>query len=200
MLLRTTLTSPFGRKARLAALHLGLAERMTVVDADPMNPGDPIRRDNPLGKIPALILNNGQAIYDSRVILEYLDHLAGGDKIIPADFDARIAALTMQALGDGIMDAAILIVYESRHRPAEIHHTPWLDYQRGKVERGVAALAVNPPDPARFDVGSLTIACALGYLDWRKQVDWRKREPALIAWFDAFRAHFPAFDRTAAPT
>jgi len=199
MLLRATLTSPFGRKARLAALRLGLADRIKVVDADPLNAEDPLRKDNPLGKIPALILDNGQAVFDSRVILEYLDHLAGGGKIIPTDFDARIKALTTQALADGVMDAGVLIVYESRHRPAEIHHKPWLDYQRGKVERSLAALAANPPDPTRFDVASLTTACAIGYIDWRKQVDWRANYPALVAWLDAFRAATPEFDQTRPP-
>ncbi len=199
MLLRATLTSPFGRKARIAALRLGLADKIKVVDADPLKADDPLRKENPLGKIPALVLDNGQVVYDSRVILEYLDHLAGGDKIIPADFDARIKALTMQALGDGIMDAGILIVYEGRHRPAEIHHQPWLDYQRGKVERGVAALAANPPDPKSFNAGTISLACALGYLDWRKQVDWRAAHPSLVGWFDSFRAATPEFDKTAPP-
>ncbi len=199
MLLRTTLTSPFGRKARLAALRLGLTDKIKLTDADPMNPDDVLRKDNPLGKIPALILDNGQAVFDSRVILEYLDHMAGGGKIIPADFDGRIKCLTLQALGDGIMDAAILIVYESRHRPAEIHHKPWLDYQRGKVDRSIAALAANPPDPKTFNAGTIAIACALAYLDWRKQVDWRASHPALIGWLDAFRAHVPEFDQTAGP-
>ncbi len=199
MLLRTTLTSPFGRKTRLAALRLGLMDKIKLADADPMNPEDALRKDNPLGKIPALILDNGQAVFDSRVILEYLDHMAGGNKIIPADFDARVKCLTLQALGDGIMDAAILIVYEARHRPAEIHHKPWLDYQRGKVERGIAALAANPPDPKVFNAGTIAVACALAYLDWRKQVDWRASHPQLIAWLDAFRTNVPEFDQTAGP-
>lgn len=199
MLLRATLTSPFGRKVRMAALRLGLADRIEIVDADPLNPQDRLRKDNPLGKIPALILDGGQAVFDSRVILEYFDHMAGGGKILPADFDARIKALTLQALGDGIMDAGILIVYEGRHRPAELHHKPWLDYQRGKVERGIAALAANPPEPKSFDVGTITAACALGYIDWRKQVDWRALQPSLVGWFDAFRANVPEFDKTAAP-
>ena len=199
MLLRTTLTSPFGRKARLAALRLGLMDKIKLSGADPMNPDDQLRKENPLGKIPALILDNGQAVFDSRVILEYFDHLAGGGKIIPSDFDARIKCLTLQALGDGVMDAAILIVYEARHRPEAIHHQPWLDYQRGKVERGLAALAANPPDANAFNAGTIAVACALGYLDWRKQVDWRALHPALIAWFDAFRALVPEFDKTAGP-
>ena len=198
MLLRATLTSPFGRKVRLAALRLGLSDRVKVVDADPLNPQDALRKDNPLGKIPALILDNGEVVYDSRVILEYFDHLAGGGKIIPADFAARIRTLTLQALGDGLMDAGVLIVYESRHRPADIHHQPWLDYQRGKIERGLAVLAANPPDPNAFDAGTIAVACALGYIDWRKQTDWRAH-PSLVAWFDAFRANVPEFDATAAP-
>jgi glutathione S-transferase len=197
MLLRTSLTSPFGRKARLAMLRLGLTDKIKLSDADPMNPEDTLRTENPLGKIPALILDNGQVVFDSRVILEYFDHLAGGDKIIPKDFDARIKCLTLQALGDGMMDAAILIVYEARHRPEAIHHKPWLDYQRGKVERGLVALAANPPAAKSFNAGTIAVACALGYLDWRKQVDWRALHPSLIAWFDAFRAHVPEFDRTA---
>ena len=198
MLLRTSLTSPFGRKARMAALHLSLMDRIRIETADPLNPDDPLRKDNPLGKIPALIPDGGKAIYDSRVILEYLDHLAGGGKIIPKDMDARIACLTMQALGDGIMDAAILIVYEARHRPEAIHHKPWLDYQRGKVERGLAAFSAAPPDPRNFNAGTIALACALGYIDWRKQVDWRALQPSLVTWLDTFRAAHSVFDATKA--
>lgn len=199
MLLRTSLTSPFGRKARMAALYLGLMDRIRIETADPLNPDDPIRRDNPLGKIPALIPDGGAAIYDSRVILEYLDHLAGGGKIIPRDMDARIQCLTMQALGDGIMDAAILIVYEARHRPEAIHHKPWLDYQRGKVERSLAAFAAAPPDPENLNAGTIALACALGYIDWRKQVDWRALQPSLVAWLDTLRTAHPAFEATHPP-
>ena len=173
MLLRTTLTSPFGRKARMAAAHLGLDDRFTIANADALDPNDPLRSDNPLGKIPVLILNDGRALYDSRVILEYFDHLSGGGRILPADFDARIEALRAQALADGIMDAAILVVYEGRHRPKELHHEPWLDYQRGKIMRGLTALAADPPAADVVTVGSIATACALGYIDWRKQVDWR---------------------------
>ena len=199
MLLRTSGASPFGRKVKMAAMRLGLLERMQLVATDTLNPDDPLRADNPLGKIPLLVLDDGRRVYDSRVILECLDHMAGGNKIIPADFDARVKCLTLQALGDGIMDAAILIVYEARHRPAEIHHKPWLDYQRGKVERGIAALAANPPDPKVFNAGTIAVACALAYLDWRKQVDWRASHPQLIAWLDAFRTNVPEFDQTAGP-
>ena len=198
MLLRTTDTSPFGRKPRMAALHLGLMDQIEIQTADALEPESDLRRENPLGKIPVLTLADGRGVYDSRVILEHFDHLAGGGRLIPADWDARLAALTAQALADGVMDAAVLIVYEGRHRPEALHHEPWLAYQRGKIERALAQLALAPPDPAQVNVGTIATACMLGYLDWRKQVDWRAATPSLINWLEAFRAACPAFDATQA--
>jgi glutathione S-transferase len=199
MILRGSPMSPFARKARMAILHLGLSEKIEFVKADPMNPDDVLRQDNPLGKIPVLMSGDGKAIYDSRVILEYLDHAAGGGIIIPDGWPARLNALTLQAMCDGIMDACILIVYEGRHRPAAIHHPPWLDYQRGKVVRALTAFAKAPPDAAHFNVGTIAAACMLGYLDMRKQVDWRKDFAALVPWLDAFRAKYPEYDATVPP-
>lgn len=203
MLLRTSLSSPFGRKTRMAAARLGLLDKMDVVNADTVDPADPIRKDNPLGKIPALVLDNGQCIYDSRVILDYFDHAAGGGKIIPADWDGRLAAMRQQALGDGMMDAAVLIVYEARFRPQEMVYQQWIDRQREKLERSLAALAagttVELPDPETFTVGSLTLACALGYIDLRKQVDWRGQYPVLVQWLDDFAAATPEFTDTHPP-
>ncbi len=198
MILRTTLTSPFGRKALMAAHHLGLIGRLEIVHSDPREPEDDLRKDNPLGKMPALVLPDGRRIFDSCVILEYFDHLVGGGKIIPADFDARIAALTLQALSDGIMDAALLVVYEGRYRPDALRHEPWLDYQRGKITRGLDALEKTMPDPAVVSVGTIATASMFGYLDWRKQVDWRARNPALEHWLDAFSTACPAFAATRA--
>jgi glutathione S-transferase len=197
VLLRVTPLSPFGRKVRMAISRLGLWDRIEAVKADPMDAADPLRRDNPLGKIPTLVTDDGKPVFDSRVILEYLDHVAGGGKLIPAAWPERIETLTLQAMCDGVMDACILIVYEARHRPAALHHEPWLDYQRGKVVRGLASLAKQPPDAARFDVGTITAACMLGYLDFRKQVDWRPEFPVLVGWLDQFRARHPEFDATA---
>jgi glutathione S-transferase len=197
MLLRATPMSPFGRKVRMAISRLGLWDRIEMVKADPLDPDDVLRRDNPLGKIPTLITDDGKAVFDSRVILEYLDHVAGGGRLIPATWPARAEALTLQAMADGVMDACILIVYEGRHRPEALHHPPWLDYQRGKVVRGLTAFAKQPADPARFDVGTIGAACMLGYLDLRKQVDWRPEFPTLVGWLDQFRAKHPEFDATA---
>jgi glutathione S-transferase len=198
MLLRSSGPSPFGRKVKMAAKRLGLLARMEVVTADTTNPDDPLMGDNPLGKIPLLVLDDGRRVYDSRVILECLDHMAGGGVILPRDFDARLAALTQQALADGVLDAALLVVYEGRFRPAELAHKPWVDRQLGKISRGLAAFERDLPDPAAFTVGTLTLACALGYLDLRKPLDWRPAHPGLVAWLEAFRALHPEYDATAA--
>ena len=111
MILRSVGPSPFGRKVRIATAVLGLNDEITIKAADTMNPDDSIRGQNPLGKIPALILNDG------RVIIEYLDKIAGGGRLIPNETDARFEALTLATLADGILDAGILIVYEGRYRP-----------------------------------------------------------------------------------
>ena len=104
--LRTSPASPFGRKVKLSASLLGLLDRIEIVEADTTNPADTLRQQNPLGKIPTLILENGETLYDSRVIVDYLDHLAGGGGVIP-NGAGRFSALRDQALADGMMDAAI---------------------------------------------------------------------------------------------
>jgi glutathione S-transferase len=194
--LRNVEASPFGRKVRLAAAVLGLADEITIEAADTMNPEDSIRGQNPLGKIPALILDAGRVLYDRRVIIEYLDTIAGGGILIPTEMAARFQALTGAALADGILDAGILIVYEGRFRPDIEPHGPWMDYQRGKIERGLAALSAAPPSIEPVTVGVIGAACALGYLDFRKQVDWRPGHTGLVSWLDAFAAAVPAFDET----
>jgi glutathione S-transferase len=198
MILRTTNSSPFGRKPIMAARYLGLMDRIKVEPSDPMDPQDVLRRDNPLGKMPVLILEDGRSIFDSRVILEYFDMLAGGGRIIPASGEERFDVLTLQALADGMSDAGLLIVYEGRYRPEDKHHTPWLDYQRGKIERALLQLEKALPDPTKVNVGTIALSAALGYLDWRKQVDWRNMTPSLVNWLDTFRATTPIYDETVA--
>src|SRR4029077_5290901 len=138
--LRSSPASPFVRKVRIAASVLGLERDIAIEPADTMNPSDTVRRQNPLGKIPALVLEDGTVLFDSRVILDYLDHRAGGGRIVPSDAGARFAALRLHALADGLMDASVLLVYEGRFRPAERHEPKWLDHQSGKVARTLAAL------------------------------------------------------------
>lgn len=197
--LRSSPPSPFGRKVKIAAAVLGLKDRITVEMTDTMNPSDTIRAQNPLGKIPALVLDDGRVLYDSRVIVEYLDHLAGGGRIIPAG-EARFDALRLAALADGIMDAGILQVYEVRFRPEEKRHADWLAYQGEKVTRALATLEAETPAAAVAgslpDVGQIGLACALGYLDLRFDGAWRAGHPALVAWLDAFEAAVPAFADT----
>ena len=136
MILRSSPSSPFGRKVRLALGMLGFDGDTKIEAADTTDVNDSVRRQNPLGKIPVLIAEDGTVYYDSRVILDYLDHRAGGGKIVPRDAMARLAALRLQALCDGILDASILTVYEARWRKAEHHEQKWLDHQAGKVARG----------------------------------------------------------------
>jgi glutathione S-transferase len=195
MILRSSPPSPFGRKVKIALHHLGLAERVEIVATDTASEADTIRRQNPLGKIPTLITESGKALYDSRVILEYLDHLAGGDQIIPVEPDARFTALTLQALADGILDASILRVYERRYRSEDKVVETWLTYQIGKVERALTSLEASPPSTS-VDVGTIALACALGYQDLRFGGAWRNTYARLVGWLDAFAAAVPAFEKT----
>jgi len=198
--LRSSPFSPFGRKVKIAASLLELKDRLSVVMADTQDPADDLRQQNPLGKIPVLILEDGRAIYDSRVIIEYLDHLAGGGRVIPTAADTRFEALTLQALADGITDAAILQVYEKRFRDPAQQSENWLSHQRGKMDRGLSALENGslPEIDAAPTIGVIALACALGYLDLRFD-GWRPDYPRLAEWLDAFEQQVPAFTATRPP-
>jgi glutathione S-transferase len=197
MLLRSAPPSPFGRKVKIAASLLGLAGELTVIATDTVNPDDPLRSDNPLGKIPALVLEDGLVVHDSAVIVEYLDMRAGGGRVIPKSGLDRIRVLTLQSLAEGLMDAALLQVYEGRWREADKHERKWLDHQAGKVSRTLAWLETHPPEiTGEVNVGHIAVACALGYLDLRFAGSWRADHPRLIAWLDGFAAMTPAFEAT----
>jgi glutathione S-transferase len=196
LVLRSSPASPFGRKVQIVAAILGLTEQIAVVPADTNNAADSLRVQNPLGKIPALVLEDGAVLYDSPVIVEYLDWLAGGGRIIPAEPGARFKALTRQALADGILDAALLQVYETRFRGPGQHVAKWLDHQAAKVARGLKVLEAAPPALGARDIGALACACALGYLDLRFGGRWRADHPRLVAWLDDFAAKTPAFEET----
>lgn len=197
MILRSSDPSPFGRKVKIVAKLLGVYDQLTVELANTNDPEDSLRSQNPLGKIPILILDDGRKIYDSRVICEFLDAQVDGTTLHPAGGDARWEALTLQALGDGIVDASILQVYENRMRPAEKQHEDWLAYQADKVKRSLDQLAATPPSlDGDLTIGHVAIACALGYLDLRFDGKWRASYPVLVEWLDSFRARVPAFDAT----
>jgi glutathione S-transferase len=195
MQLRSSSASPFARKIRIAAAVLGLADRIEIVPADTGDSTDSLRIQNPLGKIPTLVLEDGRTIYDSAVILEFLDFLAGGDKIIPRGGE-RFEVLTRAALADGIAEAAILKIYEQRWREEGSRSARWLDHQTGKIGRGLAAFEAKPPGADEADVAAIALACALGYLDLRFAGGWRSERPRLVAWLEAFAAKVPAFETT----
>jgi glutathione S-transferase len=199
LVLRTSPASPFGRKIRIAAALLELDERIAVERADTGDANDTLRRQNPLGKVPTLILENGETLYDSRVIIEYLDALAGGGRLIPPGW-SRFEALRQQALADGIMDAAVLQSYEARWRPQERHEPRWLEHQQGKIDRGLATAEATLATPPRtFHVGHVALACALGYLDHRFGGRWREEHPELVSWLADFDGRVPAYAATRAP-
>jgi glutathione S-transferase len=198
MILRSSPSSPFARKVRIAASLLGFDRDVTIEPSNTMDANDSVRAQNPLGKIPALIAEDGIVYYDSRVILDYLDHRAGGGKIVPHDADTRLAALRLQALCDGILDASLLLIYEGRWRPSEKHERKWIAHQADKVTRGFAVLEAAPPpiDPIPH-VGQITLACMLGYRDFRfGKESWRGDHPRLVAWLDTFAARVQAYAAT----
>jgi glutathione S-transferase len=191
--LRLTPASPFGRKCNIAARYLGLMNDVKVV-LNEDDEGDKIRSRNPLNKLPMFLTADGEAIFDSGVIMEYIDHLAGGGKIIPQNA-SRFAVLTMQALADGMLDAAILIVYEKNWREDGQHSDKWLTHQRKKIDTTLAYLEAHLPS-AQIDAGTIAVAAALGYLDLRFAGEWRSHYPKLAAWHAAFEAKVPAYKET----
>jgi glutathione S-transferase len=182
--------SPYVRKVRVTAHELGLDGRIELIGITltPVNPHDGLRSNNPLGKIPALITDEGATLYDSPVICEYLEALAGGHRIFPAAGALRWTALRRQALADGIMDAAVLTRYEQAVRPQELRWQDWVDGQLLKIRTALDALERENLEGA-FDIGAISIACALGYLDLRFASEgWRTTRPRLAAWLAAIGA------------
>jgi glutathione S-transferase len=187
MQIRVNAASPFARKVRIIVRETGLTDRVEEIQTavSPVTPNADLAGQNPLIKIPALTLADGTALYDSRVICEYLDSLAGTN-LFPHSGPDRWRALCLQALCDGILDAAVMIRYEVAVRPEPIRWSKWIDGQRSKIEGGLAALEqAQPQFGAPFDIGQIGAACVLGYLDFRfPEMDWRSRYPGLQAWFE----------------
>lgn len=194
LVLRASLASPFVRKVRIAAALLGLEDRIDIAVADTSDAEDSLRSQNPLGKIPALIPENGETIFDSAVIVEYLDWLGGG-KIIPSDPKLRFRSLTQESLADGIADAAVLLRYETVWREPKMRSEKWMAYQSDKIARALAAFEQALPEEIS-DIGTIALACALGYLDLRFEGAWRREHPRLVAWLDLFAAAVPSFEAT----
>jgi len=184
MQLLSSPTSPFARKARVMILERGLD--VSVVGVNVFGDAaetEALRRANPLGKIPALILDDGQAIYDSPVICDYLDTLGSAPPLVPRAGPARWTALRRQALGDGVAEAGFNMVMEGR-RPAELRSEAWMTRWRGAILDSAAALEHELTGAAQaFDLGAITLACAFGYVRFRlPDVDWTAGNPKLSAW------------------
>lgn len=193
-------TSPYGRKVRLVVDILGLENQMVLQHASTVDAADPLREINPLGKIPALVPEDGVPIYDSRVIIDYLESFYGDGNIIPRDPKERYRQLTLATLAEGVNDALVLITYEKRFRSPEQASQIWLDHQQGKVQRGLQEICNHLDEYESPNIASLTLACALGYADWRKQLDWRSQFPQLETWLIEFAKNTPEWERTIAPT
>ena len=180
--------SPYARKVRVTLHELGMADDVELVEVatSPTKPAPEVASAHALKKIPALIRPDGCTLYDSRVVTRYLDARAG-DRLYP---DSHLwETLTLEATGDGIMDAAVLMVYEGRCRPEDKQDHGWLDAQWGKVENALDALNARWMShlAGPVDAGVLSVACALGYLDFRHGGrNWRKGRDALDDWFAVF--------------
>ena len=189
MKLVSVTASPFVRKVRALILELGLQDTVILQDAGAVTPvsnNPDLNAVNPLGMVPALELDDGSSLYDSPVICEYLNQIADGP-FFPADTVHRFQTLGLQALGDGILDLSVALRYETAVRPEALRWQEWIDHQNEKIARGLDALETKCE---QFEtsplIGEITIACALGYRDFRyADDDWRVGRPALTAWFEA---------------
>lgn len=192
--------SPYVRKVMAVASLLKLTSKIELLPSavTPVGRDESVFAKNPLGKVPTLIADDGTAVFDSRVICEYLAGIAGDSTIFPPAGPARWRALVEQATADGLMDAALLARYEGFMRPAEKR---WAEWEAGQIGKIHSALSVIEAECAgygdRVDIGTITTGCALGYLDFRfNYLDWRKNHPKTAAWFATF-SEVPAMAETA---
>lgn len=183
----------------MAAEVLELSDRVTIEHADTNNETDSLRLQSPIGKIPCLVREDGRGIYDSSVILEFLQEVASNHQLLPAAGMERIEKLVLTRLADGIIDAGAVVIYEERYHPEGERSEHWLAYQRSKITRALARFERCPPDPGVTDAVSIGLACALGFLDKRRPVDWRDDCPRLVEWLDTFSSREPAFQNTSPP-
>jgi glutathione S-transferase len=188
-------TSPYVRKVMACAIARGLEGRIQLVPTNPhASPADLVAA-NPTSKVPCLITDDGLSLYDSPVICEFLDSLGDAPGLFPVSSAARWRALKFQAMGDGILDAAVPCRGELG-RPKEAARDAAIARHKAAMFRTVGALEADPPH-RHVDVGSIAVACALGYLDFRYGSDpWRPGHPKLAAWYEEF-ARNPAIARTA---
>ena len=191
MRLITATPSPFGRKARIALLEKGIP--FDIVIDNPWEAGEQVRAHNPLGKVPVLLTDDGHTVFDSKVIVEYLDTMHAGVQLLPRIPAARVAARQVEALADGVCEAVVLIVRERARLPS-LQSREWILRQVGKVEAGVAqaAHALQGGEyfiGERFSVADIAVGCMLGHLDLRlPEFEWRAGQPGLIPFYERMMA------------
>jgi glutathione S-transferase len=200
MLLCHSHTSPFVRKVTVLLHEIGLAAELEIETVDGWSEPDHLTADNPLSMVPTLVLDDGGSLYDSPVICDYLDRQHTGPKMIPDDAPARWVVLREQALADGILDSAVLIFVETVKRPQEKRWDWWLELKQRAIMRSLDLLEQRVDEFAgRVDLGTISTAVALAYLDLRGAVgEWRDGRPRLSAWFAEF-ARRPSMIATAPP-
>ena len=180
-------TSPYVRKVNVFTIEAGLDDKIENITTNPWVSDANLLADNPLSKVPTLILDDGTVLYDSPVICEYLDSLNTGQKLIPVAGMERWMALRLQALGDGILDSAVMRFLE-RKRPEVQQSSDWDATQLSAIQRALVYLESNIDDWNKdLTVGQITVGCALGYLDFRFANDsWRDNQPLLAKWYSSF--------------
>lgn len=192
--------SPYTRKVRIVLLEKKIDCELETVDVAP--PENPVNAFNPLGKVPALVLDDGTTLYDSRVIVEFLDGASPLARLIPDDNRERVAVRRWEALADGCLDAGILIRYEGL-RPKKEQSKAWLEKQSGKLTRGLAAIAAELGDRHwchgdRYTLADIAVGACLGWVEFRKPggIAWRGEYPNLARYYDRLMER-PAFAETA---
>ena len=189
LVLRYSSLSPFARKVRVFAHEIGLGDRLELSECDVWANDSDIIRDNPYAKVPVLLTDDGTFL-GSTLCCEFLDSLHAGERLVPPGPPARWPVLQRHALGDGLMEAAVAHVTEQLRRPSQYVYQGYLDRQAAKIQRGLDMLEPQVAAfAARTDLASITLACALGYLDLRlPQLGWRAGRRALAEWFGIFGA------------
>lgn len=203
MLLRSLPHSPYVRKVLVTAYETGLMPRIEVVETHVFDPATPLLNENPLGKVPTLIRDDGSVLYDSTVICQYLDALASTERpgvrsrLFPAEGEPLWRALRRNALGDGLAQAATWNIRE-RHRPVGERSETYMKYYQRAIDRSFKTLEVEAGEGMNptLDIGDISIACALSYIDFRyRDLDWRASCPMLATWYDSLLQR-PSFEMT----
>ncbi len=186
MKLRYSPTSPYVRKVRIMLVETGLDKRVELIPTNPWSADTDLGNDNPIGKVPTLIDDDGHQVFDSRVIVDYLDTMHGGARLVPIEGKARLAVLTRQSLGDGMLDAAVARRIETSMRPEDLRWSWWLARQTAAIRRGLDRLESQAAELTDFaTIGDIAVACALGYLDFRLPTEnWRASHPKTAVWFE----------------